>query len=133
MYYVVYYVPWYWPFPTEIGRKVRYSRDILDEFTLTFDRESMRDRWIWSALGIHRVPYEFWKVGTWKPAVNARSTDSHFLPRLGLAALRVLSSRPYWNSLQSSNYDPVISENTLCHFRWCFQYWFSPWKYFAHV
>ena len=50
------------------------------EIRETSQRRSMgyrdRERWIWSALGIHRVPYEFWKVGTWKPAVNARSTDS---------------------------------------------------------
>lgn len=68
------------------------SWEILDELTFGVSRVDA-DRWIWSALGIHRVPYEFWKVGTWKPAVNARSTDSHFLSlsSLDLVALPVLS------------------------------------------
>lgn len=73
---------------------------------ITLDR--LQDRWIWSALGIHRVPYEFWKVGTWKPAVNARSTDSHFFFCLDCVQnfFRVLlyhtPSNPCWNSLQPS-------------------------------
>lgn len=67
---------YYWPCVTKIGREARDSSDIIS--ANLNGRSIDGDRWVWSALGIHRVPYEFWKVGTWKPAVNARSTDSRF-------------------------------------------------------
>lgn len=76
----------------------------FDEFMRTLSREKGsnyvdEDRWIWSALGIHRVPYEFWKVGTWKPAVNARSTDSHFFFLLiAFFPISIDTSANLWNS-----------------------------------
>lgn len=105
-------------------RERKNEREILGE--------SLReDRWIWSALGIHRVPYEFWKVGTWKPAVNARSTDSRFFslrplrpfrPSLGIPSdIPTAHRRESRTETRSYNLpglaSRVILGSTLCHCR----------------
>lgn len=126
------------------------SWEILDELTFGVSRVDA-DRWIWSALGIHRVPYEFWKVGTWKPAVNARSTDSHFLSLVsrscrpsstvrhqrGLLFVIVISRRSA-ETLEPTTFERLrsgdLGEHTLSLFMIFSVLVFDPpWKYFAHI
>lgn len=118
--------PRYWPHATSRHRARATSEDPYE----AYDGE---DRWIWSALGIHRVPYEFWKVGTWKPAVNARSTDSRSLPhassdRRSVAGIFLFRRAdlfpPHRNSLQPPGKTRIIPtilerilQNTLGHCR----------------
>lgn len=92
----------------------------VPEITWTFASKIRR---VWSALGIHRVPYEFWKVGTWKPAVNARSIDSQsffFMYFVFLGQSFPFGYCPSGTSLKAAtsagDYAAVILESALCHY-----------------
>lgn len=120
-----YRIPWYWPFPTGIRCEARHPWDVLDEFTLTSDRESMRIVEFGPLLAFTACLMNFEKLAHGSPqwtqgAQTHTSSLVSFSQPYGYCPVDPTETR---YNLQI--YDPVISENTLCHFWWYFQYWSS--------
>lgn len=110
----------YWPFPTKISRETSYSWEVLDESTPTFNRKSMNYRSLNLVRSWHS-PRALWILKSWH--MEARSErKEHRLTLLSssfdLAALLVPFDTLLKLVTTFRDYNPVISENTLCHFSW---------------